>query len=303
MEKKQRVRSTLPKPDARRRYQEVGALAALEQIRRDAAVIDERAIAVGPFGRLDADAVAARDGKTRGSINNMFGSQGAYRVATMEFVLDAAAWVETAAFPSPKDFAAVGDWVDAFFATQSARGPRHGAEPEISYASVWTLWLGAVPYGLFSERVAGPSMTEYDRWAVRIEAVFGEALRHFALSLREGMTLADLALATVSLTEGVWLNQCLTGTHPRRPDEPISMAIVRAGPAILRAGTHAGAARPRRPARRARPRARTCDRHPGRTLRGPAQPQPHHPWPRARMARADGRDRSVPRGTGAVRTA
>ena len=83
-------RSTLPKDEARRRYVEIGQLAALEQIKRDSELLDRRSIAVGPFARLDAGAVAARDGKTRGVISNLFGSQAAFQAETMERALDAA---------------------------------------------------------------------------------------------------------------------------------------------------------------------------------------------------------------------
>lgn len=234
MDTRRRARSNLPPPEARRRYREVGALAALEQIRLDSGGLDDRAIAVGPFGRLDAGAVAARDGKTRGSVTNLFGSQAAYQVATMEFVLDAEAWVEAGAFPPPRDFATAEAWVDAFFEAQAARGPRHGAEPGMSYAALWALWLGTVPYGLWSERVAQPSMEEFDRSVAQVEGVMAEALAHFGLGLREGVTLADLACGAMNLTEGAWLNQCLTAAHPRRPGEPVGAALVRAGRLLWR---------------------------------------------------------------------
>ena len=78
--KPKRVRSTLSKDAARRRYIEIGELAALEQIYKDSKMLDDLAIAVGPFARLDAGAVAARDKKTRGAITNLFGSQTNFQV-------------------------------------------------------------------------------------------------------------------------------------------------------------------------------------------------------------------------------
>jgi hypothetical protein len=227
--KQRRHRSTLSKAEAQRRYLEIGSLAALEQIRLDSEALDEKAIAIGPFGRLDAEMVAARDHKTRGAITNLFGSQAAYQIATMDLVLDAGAWAEAVESPAPQDFATPDDWLDALFTWLSARGPQHGADPKLNYAALWALWLGAVPYGLWSERVAKPSMEEYERWVGQLEEIFREALAHFGLMLRDGVTLADLAGGTASLTEGVWLNQCLTRTRPGRPDEPISAALVCAG--------------------------------------------------------------------------
>jgi hypothetical protein len=229
-----RHRSALPKSDARRRYLEMGSLAALEQIRRDAGQLESDAMAIGPFARLDAGAVAARDSKTRGAITNLFGSQAIYQAQTMSMALDAAEISELADWPSPRAFAEPEAWVAAFFTSQAARGPAHGAEPAISYSSLWTLWLGVVPYGLWSERIAAPSMDEYGRRVAQIEAVFAEALDHFGLALRDDSTIADLACGAASLIEGSWLNQCLTGTHPRDPDLPISEALVRAGKMLWR---------------------------------------------------------------------
>ncbi|MFO1144860.1 MAG: hypothetical protein U1E59_21275 [Amaricoccus sp.] len=227
--RRRRKRSTLPTDDARTRYLEMGALAALEQIRDDAQVLGNGAMAIGPFARLDAAAVAARDGKTRGAITNLFGSQAVFQARTMDMVLDAAEISEAVDWPEPSAYTTPGAWVTAFFASQSARGPRHGAEPATSYATLWALWLGVVPYGLWSEHVAGPSMEEYSRRVAQFETVFAGAVAHFSLALREGATIADLACGAVSLIEGVWLNQCLANAHPRDRAAPISEALVRAG--------------------------------------------------------------------------
>jgi hypothetical protein len=229
LDKPRRQRSTLSKSEAQRRYMEIGSLAVLEQIRLDAGRLDNKAIAIGPFSRLDAETVAAREGKTRGAITNLFGSQAAYQIATMDLALDAGAWSDAGVTPAPAEFATAEEWLDALLAWLSARGPRHGAEPELNYAALWTLWLGAVPYGLWSERVAHLSMEEYERWVAQLESLFCTALAHFGLALRDGVSLSDLAGSTASLTEGVWLNQCLTRAHPLRKDEPIAKALLRAG--------------------------------------------------------------------------
>ena len=100
-----RKRSTLPKAEARQRYIEMGELMVLEQIARDAATLDQGALAVGPFARLDAEAVAARAGKTRGAINNLFGSQAAYQTETMTLVLDSSDWMERIEYPAPAKYA------------------------------------------------------------------------------------------------------------------------------------------------------------------------------------------------------
>ena len=222
-----RARSTLSKEAARARYVEMGELAALEQIREDAKALDERAIAVGPFARLDANAVAASDGKTRGAITNLFGSQATYQAETMALALSAGDWLEELAYPDPTAFPSAEAWVDALFGFESARGPQHGSEPTVRYATLWALWLTAVPYGLWSERIARPSLAEHAEWRRRLEDVLGRALEHFGRALREEVTLADLASAVASLVEGAWLNQCLTRRHPADEQQPAATALVR----------------------------------------------------------------------------
>lgn len=230
-------RSTLPKADARRRYVEVGERAVLEQIRRDAEALDAQPIAIGPFARLDAGAVATADGKTRGAITNLFGSQAAFQAETMALALSASALIEEIAYPAPADFPDAEAWVDAFFAAQSSRGPQHGAAPAVSYAFLWALWLGAVPYGLWSSQISRPSLEEHVQWVERLQPVLAGALDHFGLALRAGTTLNDLACAIANLVEGAWLNQCLTTRHPFDAAEPIATALCRAGRLLWRGAT------------------------------------------------------------------
>ena len=222
-------RSKLPKDEARRRYVEMGELVALEQIRQDCELVDRQAMAIGPFARLDANAVAARDGKTRGAITNLFGSQAAFQAETMALALTAGELIEQLEYPAPRDFPTAEDWIDAFLTAESARGPRHGREPGVDYASLWALWLSAVPYGLWSEVVSRPSLDEHVQWVGLLERVLGDGVAHFGLALREGVTLTDLASAFASMIEGVWLNQCLTNEHPLDPSEPIATALRRSG--------------------------------------------------------------------------
>jgi hypothetical protein len=230
-------RSALPKHEARQRYVEIGELAALQQIRRDSELLDERSIPVGPFARLDANAVAAQEGKTRGAITNLFGSQAGFQAETMALALSAGDWIERAEFPDPADFESADAWVDAFFGAQSARGPQHGADPAVDYGFLWALWLSAIPYGMWSERISGPSLAEHTQWLLRLEDVFAGALEHFELRVRDGATLGDLACAVAGLIEGVWLNQCLTARHPADPSQPIATLLSRSGRLLWRGAT------------------------------------------------------------------
>jgi len=232
----QRIRSTLSKEAARRRYVELAEVAVLEQIRDDAEALDRESIPVGPFARLDANVVAAREGKTRGSITNLFGSQGSFQAETMEQVLSARDWIERIEYPTPADHATGDAWIDALLLAESRRGPQHGAEPTSTYAFLWAMWLSAVPYGLWSERISQPSMDEHVQWVDRLEVVLGDAIDHFGLRTTDG-TVRDLAEAFASLVEGVWLNQCLSKHHPSEPSEPISTLMRRAGRLVWRGGT------------------------------------------------------------------
>jgi hypothetical protein len=224
-----RTRSNLPKPEARQRYIEIGQLVVLEQIRRDAELLDISAIAVGPFSRLQADAVADRDQKTRGTISNLFGNQAAFQAETMGLSLNAGHWIEAVTYPDPVDYADANSWVDAFLLSQSDRGPHHGAEPVVSYASVWALWLSAVPYGIWSKKISQSSLDEHTQWLHQLRVLFEKAMSHFGLRMRHGAALVDLASGMASFIEGIWLNQCLTLHHPCNPAEPMSTVARRAG--------------------------------------------------------------------------
>ncbi len=215
--------------EARQRYIGIGELVALEQIRTDSEELDSGSVAIGPFSRLDANAVAARDGKTRGVITNLFGSQAAFQAETMALVLSATDLIEQIEFPRPQDHSNADEWVDAFFASEAGRGPAHGAEPAAGYSALWVLWLSAVPYGLWSESIAGPSVDENRTWIARLEATFQDAIGHYGLTMRPDTTVGDLAVAVAGLVEGLWLNQCLTIRHPTDPSEPIVTAMLRSG--------------------------------------------------------------------------
>jgi hypothetical protein len=207
----------------------MGGLVVLEQIQKDSQLLGDKAIAVGPFARLDAEDVAARDGKTRGAITNLFGSQAAFQAETMALALDASEWVARIKFPAPADFADAEGWFDALLAGESARGPAHGTKPAVNDGFLWALWLGALPYGIWSEVVAKPSMAEYVQTTGRLEDAIKGALDHFGLAMREGTSANDLACAVASLVEGTWLNQCLTKRHPCDRSEPVATLLRRSG--------------------------------------------------------------------------
>jgi len=157
----------------------------------------------------------------------------------MALALSVGDWIEDIEYPDPKSFGSAAAWVDALLVGESARGPQRGAEPTGSYAFLWTLWLSAVPYGMWSDEVSRPSMEEHVQWVQKLEHVIQGALDHFALALRPDVTLNDLASAIASLTEGVWLNQCLTTQHPSDPAEPIATALRRSGRLLWRGAIRA----------------------------------------------------------------
>ena len=219
---KRRNRSSLSRDDNKKRYLQLAETALLTQIRLDAQRLDreddERRVAVGPFARLNAEEVAARaDGKSRGAITNLFRSQRQFQLEAMALVLDDPS-VDAAVPPDPSDYDEPGEWIDAVAAAEAARGPSHGMEPAEGYAMSWVLWLSQVPYGVWSERIATPSMREFRHSAERIEReLVRPALARFELEPRPPWTALDVASAIVSLREGLWLNQCLSTEHPTRP--------------------------------------------------------------------------------------
>ena len=231
---KKRERSTRSKKDARDHYIELGVLEVIEQVRHDAALLDAGAAAIGPFARLDANAVAAREGKTRGVISNLFGSQAAYQAAVFQRVVCWDEWVAMAEIPSPYDFAAADDWLDALLLSQAARGPQHDKEQELVVGGLWAMWSATVAYGLWSDAVARPSTEEFVLWIGRLERVFAIALDRFGLALRDGTKLNDLACSIATLMDGAWLNQALTSQHPCDPGEPSSALLLRAGRLVWR---------------------------------------------------------------------
>ena len=107
----------------------------------------------------------------------------------------------------------------------------------MDYGFLWTLWLSAVPYGLWSEQISRPSMEEHVQWIERLEQECGRALEHFGGSLRDGTSLNDLACAIAGMIEGSWLNQCLTRDHPCDATEPIATALRRSGRLLWRGAT------------------------------------------------------------------
>ncbi len=108
-------------------------------------------------------------GRVAGPITNLFKSQRQFQLQVMASVLDDPE-VDVFVPPDPAGFDDVVDWIDAVAAAESARGPLHGMEPAQGYALGWALWLSQVPYGIWSDRIADPSMREFRHSAERLEA-------------------------------------------------------------------------------------------------------------------------------------
>jgi hypothetical protein len=220
-----RRRSLLAPDEARQRYIRAAESVLLRQVQSDARRLDAdddgRSEAVGPFATLSAEAVAADvDGKSRGAITNLFRSQRQFQLSAMALVLEDPE-ADREAPPDPRDFTDAAAWIDALAVEESARGPHHGMEPAPGYGLVWALWLSQVPYGVWSQRIAAPSMREFRHSTERLEAHgILPALERFSLQVRAPWTSLDVATAIASAIEGVWLNQALTSEHPTRADHP-----------------------------------------------------------------------------------
>lgn len=247
-------RSRLTRADAENAYVRAGELEVFRQLQRDGATLDaslpdDRAIAVGPFGRLRADAVVDAVGKTRGAINNLWGSQEAFRAAVMRvFLNDVTLGIEDVEYPAPTDCADLDEWVERWAAAEIDRGPRHGMEPENRYGLRWAAWLGLVPYGIWSETVAGASMEEYRAGVGHVGSqILEPAFAHFGLEL-DGISLDDLSVAVSSSIEGYWLNSALTADHPLGDGRTLRSSLATTLRLLIRGAT--------RPAKAVRKRAR-----------------------------------------------
>lgn len=224
-----RSRSNLAPDKARKRYIQLAELTLIQQIQVDARRLDreddEDRVAVGPFARLKADQLAASaDGKSRGAITNLFKSQRQFQLDAMALVLEDPS-VDVTVLPDPSRFEDAGAWIEAVASVESERGPMHEMEPEVGYGLTWGLWLSQVPYGLWSNRIAEPSMREFRHSAERLEAdVVGRGLAYFGLEIKPPWTPLELAAAMQSLIEGLWLNQCLSDQHPTTQGAPSAQA-------------------------------------------------------------------------------
>jgi hypothetical protein len=225
----QRRRSNLAPNEARKRYIQLAEAALLGQIQVDARRLDreddDESVAVGPFARLKADQVAATDeGKSRGAITNLFKSQRQFQLQAMALVLEDPT-VDESARPDPRMFDDATAWIQAVASAESGRGPLHEMEPAAGYAMNWVLWLSQVPYGVWSKRIAEPSMREFRHSAERLVLeVVRPGLAHFGLEVVPPWTTLDLASAMGSLIEGLWLNQCLSEAHPTTEGAPAAQA-------------------------------------------------------------------------------
>ena len=113
-------------------------------------------------------------------------------------------------------------------------------EPENRYGLRWAAWLGLVPYGIWSDTVARPSMEEFHSTVQHMaDEVLAPALEHFGFTLIDGTTLEDVALAATSAIEGCWLNAALTDRDPIGRGYPIARSLAATLRLIVR-----GAVRP-----------------------------------------------------------
>jgi hypothetical protein len=224
--KKPRNRSRLSQAEARRRYVEMGEAVLLDQVRAEAEAFDaaegDTPFPLGQFARLDASQVAAIEGKTRGAITNLFGSQIAYQAASMTGAAvsgqDDMGGIDEAAYPACSDFPQADAWIRVVACIEAARGPQNGRRPT-GYAGRWVLWLTLVPYAMWSRKAIAASSAEFHIWVRRIEAeIVQPALEHFQLELRAPYSSIELATAMANLVEGLWLTQCIEADRNAAPN-------------------------------------------------------------------------------------
>jgi hypothetical protein len=237
-------RTRLPRGDAEARYIRAGELEVFRQLQRDGLALDEslarnQAFAIGPFARLRADVMVDELGKTRGAINNLWGSQEGFRAAVMAvFLNDTSLGLSEVEYPDPAASASVDAWIAALARVEIARGPHHGMSPENRYGLRWAAWLGLAPYGIWSQQVAKSSLDEYQGGVERFATqVLEPALQHFDLVIAKPLTVRDLAIAMCSTVEGFWLNACLTAGDPLGRRGSIGAALATSLRLLVRGAT------------------------------------------------------------------
>ena len=179
-------RSTLPKDEARRRYVEIGELVALEQIRKDAKLLDER---------------RSRSARSPASTPTPSPPATARRAARSPTCSAARPpsrprrwrWRSTRASGSsgssspPRRLSRRRGLVRRRASPASRRaGPRTAPSRPSTTGSCGRCGSAPCPTASGASSVPGPSMEEYVQWLRRLEAILGDALDHFGLTLREG---------------------------------------------------------------------------------------------------------------------
>jgi hypothetical protein len=246
-----KTRSRLSREAAWQHYVEVGEEVLLDLIEADARAFDASAkpeplrrvdardvLPLGVFTSIDAHAVADREGKTRGAVTNVFGSQRAFQAAVM---FPSSLWdfggIENVEYPSPNEFANDEEWIRAIALIEAGRGPKRGQRPPRGYATHWLLWLSHVPYDLWSKELATRDEAEFQGWVTRIDnKLLKPALEHFSLQIRKPHRSLDLAVALANVVEGLWLTQAVTQSHDLDPTMSVDEAAQNAFLFLWRGG-------------------------------------------------------------------
>ena len=230
---------------AEQTYIRAGELEVFRQLQRDAVALDADLVEDRAFARGAVPAAPRttpcwrRWARHAGAINNLWGSQEAFRAAVMHlFLNDETLGVDEVDYPDPRSFADPDSWTAAWAAVEIDAGPRHGMPPENRYGLRWVTWLGLVPYGFWSESVAAASMQEYRDGAARFASqILEPALAHFELELAGSTTIDDVTVAASSIVEGFWLNAALTADDPLGRPSSISATLATSLQMLLRGAT------------------------------------------------------------------
>ena len=121
-------RSTLPKHEARLRYVEIGELVALEQIRKDSEVLDRQSIPVGPFARLDAGRWPRTTARRAAPSRTSSAARRPSRPRRWRSPCAPATGSPSSSTRS-RELRDADEWLDAFLARESARGPTTAGSP------------------------------------------------------------------------------------------------------------------------------------------------------------------------------
>jgi hypothetical protein len=215
-------RTRLARDVARRTYLDAARRLIFHGWRADAEALDA-ALAdpslevpiIGPLQHLDAETVAAAVGKTRGAINNIWGSQQRFLLDVLQeslaeidtgFSTDLLGTIDPTLLPRDLESA-----VKLLTELEVARAPRPGLDPDGDHYTLhWLLIVSTTMYAVWSETIRLPAR---DGWNAALrnlaDELYKPVLALYGVRVRPPLTEYDLAMMVSNITTGAFVQHAL----------------------------------------------------------------------------------------------